>query len=90
MAHSMLSLEGDGVLVSAVKRAEDGDGVIVRLYEADGKDAEAVLTFDRQVKSAAMADVLERGVPGGECRPEGCEVTARIPAYSIRTILVSF
>ena len=35
-------------------------------------------------------DILERGVPGGECRPEGCEVTARIPANSIRTILVSF
>ena len=90
MAHSMLSLEGDGVLVSAVKRAEDGDGVIVRLYEADGKDAEAVLTFDRQIKSAAMTDVLERGAADGECRPEGCKVTARIPANSIRTILVSF
>ena len=86
----MLSIEGDGVLVSAVKRAEDKDGVIVRLYEADGKDTQAVLKFDRPVKSAVMTDILERSIPDGGCRAEGSEAAVPLPANTVRTVLVTF
>jgi alpha-mannosidase len=38
---SYLEVEGEGVVVSALKRAEDGNGVIVRLFETDGRGARA-------------------------------------------------
>jgi alpha-mannosidase len=39
-ADSFLTLKGEGVIVSAVKVAEEGQGMIVRLYETDGKGTE--------------------------------------------------
>ncbi|MFP5327820.1 MAG: alpha-mannosidase, partial [Acidimicrobiia bacterium] len=35
-ARSVVQVEGDGVVVTAVKRADDGEGTIVRCYEAFG------------------------------------------------------
>ena len=49
----------DGVILDAVKRAEDGDGIIVRLYEANGGRATAVVQTSAQLSSAARVDLLE-------------------------------
>ena len=49
----------DGVILDAVKRAEDGDGIIVRLYEANGGRATAVVETSAQLSSAARVDLLE-------------------------------
>ncbi len=38
-----MSLNADNLSVTAVKKSEDGDGVIVRLYETDGVDTDAEL-----------------------------------------------
>ena len=40
---SFLSLESDHAVISAVKEAEDKDGVIVRAYETKKQDGRAVL-----------------------------------------------
>jgi len=40
-----VTLSGDGLQVSALKRAEDGDGLIVRLFEPSGHRASATLAF---------------------------------------------
>ncbi|MGI5893808.1 MAG: alpha-mannosidase [Candidatus Merdivicinus sp.] len=39
------SSTAENVLIEAVKQAEDGNGIIVRAYEADGKAAETVLSL---------------------------------------------
>jgi alpha-mannosidase len=49
-----------GVVVEAVKAAEDGSGdVVVRVYEAWGGRADATLTFDRDITGFTVCDVLE-------------------------------
>ena len=47
------------VTVESLKKAEDTDEFIVRLYETDGKPTNAVLTFSRSPRSARETDVLE-------------------------------
>jgi alpha-mannosidase len=43
-AHAYASLEADGgAVLSALKLAEDGDGLVVRLFEAHGRPARARL-----------------------------------------------
>ncbi len=55
---------GEGLIVETVKRAEDDDGLIVRLYEARGAAADAALTFGFDVASVTLTDILERaGTP---------------------------
>jgi alpha-mannosidase len=48
-----LRLEGDAnIALSAIERSEDGEAVIVRLWNGTAQNREARLVFDRPVKSA--------------------------------------
>ncbi|MHA7985627.1 alpha-mannosidase [Rathayibacter sp. CAU 1779] len=56
----LVTVEGDGVLVEAVKLAEDRSGdVIVRLYEALGRRTSATVRFGFDVASVVQTDLLE-------------------------------
>jgi alpha-mannosidase len=52
------TLQGDGVAVSAVKKADDDDGIVIRLFETRGRRAEVVVSTP--FGSAAAVDLLER------------------------------
>ncbi len=47
------------MLLSGVKRAEDGDALIIRFCEMYGVPAEAVLTLPRTVRGAERMNLLE-------------------------------
>jgi alpha-mannosidase len=58
---SRLQVEGAGVLVSAMKPSDDGRAIIVRLYGASGKDAQAKLTWsDPAPKKTWLSDAGEQ------------------------------
>ena len=44
--YSSLNVSADNVIVSAIKRSEDGKGLIVRIYETDGRDTDVVISGD--------------------------------------------
>ncbi|MES4905753.1 MULTISPECIES: glycoside hydrolase family 38 C-terminal domain-containing protein [unclassified Streptomyces] len=57
----LISVDQEGVVVEAVKLADDGSGdVVVRLYEAHGVRARATLTPGFPLASALVTDLLER------------------------------
>ena len=57
---SVQNVGGKGdLIVSALKRAEDGNGYILRFYEADGQDTEARIIFDQPMR-VTETDILER------------------------------
>jgi alpha-mannosidase len=56
---SWLQLDTPNVVIEAVKQAEDGDDVIVRLYEAAGASADATLSLNFPVAAASLADLME-------------------------------
>ncbi|WP_432494743.1 alpha-mannosidase [Kineococcus auxinigenes] len=59
----LLAVEGEGVVVEAVKLAEDRSGdVVVRLYEAHGGRARALVRPSFAVASVTETDLLERDV----------------------------
>ncbi|MDQ0727987.1 alpha-mannosidase [Microbacterium sp. W4I20] len=80
----LVSVEGEGIIVSAVKLADDGSGdVIVRVYEALGRRTSGVLTVDfphRQVREVSLIeDELDEPRLGGELKLRPFEVrTLRI------------
>ena len=52
-----------GVVVEAVKAADDGSGdLVVRGYEAWGDRADATLTFDRAISAVRVCDLLEEAL----------------------------
>lgn len=61
----LVRVDGEGVLIEAVKLAEDGSGdVIVRLYESLGRRASAVVVREFATTGECRVDLLERPIEG--------------------------
>ncbi|MCH8275610.1 MAG: alpha-mannosidase [Armatimonadetes bacterium] len=52
--------EDRNIVVEAVKKAEDSDNMIVRLYEAHNSRGRAELVCAKQVKAAYLCDLMEK------------------------------
>ena len=57
---SLIEVDTPQVVVEAIKRAEDSDAVIVRLYEAWGGSCTARVRTTLPVSRAFLCDLLER------------------------------
>ena len=56
---SFVSSDRENIVIETVKRAEDGKGVIIRLYECENARTEVTLTFGNRFKTAALCNCLE-------------------------------
>jgi len=63
---SFFSLEGQGVILSAIKKAEQGDALIIRLAEMEGADVHAKLRVPFRIKSARRLNILEQPLQDAE------------------------
>jgi alpha-mannosidase len=59
-SRSLIEVDTPQVIVEAIKRAEDSDAVIVRLYEAWGRGATAHIRTTLPASRAFLCDLLER------------------------------
>lgn len=57
--YSLLSADKENVIFETVKKAEDGDDIILRGYECFNKRTDVTLTLGVPVKSAYICDMLE-------------------------------
>ena len=82
----MVAAPPDHIVVETVKVADDGDGLIVRLYEAHNQRGPASLRFSRPVASAVETDLLEREV--GAVVVAGDEVRFQVRPFEVKTLRV--
>ncbi|MCL2058969.1 MAG: glycosyl hydrolase-related protein [Oscillospiraceae bacterium] len=59
----IVGIGAGNIVLEAVKKAEDGNGIILRLYEAHG--AETVTEIDFKGKKAELANIIEENCGGG-------------------------
>ena len=85
---NLMKIDGD-VIVGAVKNAEDGEGIVIRLSEYNGNNATATLAFAKAIKSASLVDNNEK-TTGKTCKVDGNKLTVDIAAYSTEAVLVTF
>jgi alpha-mannosidase len=76
-----------GLVLTALKSAEDGDAWVLRIYETMGQRGTVSVTIDRPVFAACRADVLEH--PIGDLPIEGDRVELTIEPYRIETVRLS-
>jgi alpha-mannosidase len=79
------TVEGPGVRLGAIKRAEDGDALVLRLIETDGKASSAMLRFAAPA-TVAEANLLED--PLGPVSEAVRQLEVRLRPWEIRTLLV--
>ncbi len=56
---SLLRVDAENVMVDTVKKAEDGDALIVRLYEAHGAAASVTISFGFTPSAVFRVDLME-------------------------------
>jgi alpha-mannosidase len=88
LSRSFFSIKADGVIIDAVKLAEDGSGLVFRLYEANGKAEKATLRFFREPNGAMTTDLLENKILPLTINDGNLELSFR--AFEIKTIKVNF
>jgi hypothetical protein len=83
--HSFLGVAGDGVIASGFKRAEDGPGWVLRLWEVAGRDGEVEIDIAGMgATRARCCDLLERAQEELEVRAG--IVRLAMPARGLRAI----
>lgn len=87
-AFSLVSTTCPHVTLETVKAAEDGDGIILRLYEHENARGPVELTFGRELRAVEECDLLER--VQGPVEAEGCRCRVGILPYEIKTLRVHF
>jgi alpha-mannosidase len=56
---STFELEPDNLVLSALKKSEDGSGVIMRFFETKGQACTAKITLPEAIKSASVVNLIE-------------------------------
>lgn len=82
--YSLLTVEAPNVFAETVKEAEDGTGVVVRLYEAHNRRGTVTLTTGFDFQKATLCDLLEN--PQQALKTEGRSVTVPIKPFEILTV----
>ena len=84
---SLASLNVPNVVLETVKKAEDGDGVILRMYECENARTPVTLTFNRPFASAESCNCLEE--PDGEpVKVDGNKVSFLVKPFEIKTVRI--
>jgi alpha-mannosidase len=86
LSKSFASVETPNVLLTSLKKAEDGNGVIVRLVEYDGQDCEAtVILAEGFGKTATVTDLMENPSVGAASF-DGTTLRVKIRANSLVSV----
>ncbi len=72
---SFFEVSPGNILVSTVKKAEDDDSVIVRLYDIEGKDTPLMLTPFFPLARAELVNMIEEEGKALPCRNDGLTMT---------------
>jgi len=84
-SHSLCQIHQPNVLLLALKQAEDGDGLIVRLMEVEGKDSEVMVRLPfLMIKRAYQANLAEENEKVLPSQQHG--VVVRVKPFGIMTI----
>jgi len=75
---SLISISPSNVIVSALKRGEDGNGLFVRFYEAEGRYTKAIMKGFRAFSEVYLTDMLEYNVKEIPVKADGSiEITLK-------------
>ena len=89
---AFVQVKGEGVVLDAVKKGEDGDSLVLRLYEVAGQEATARVSLDGdlvgKIGEVVEVDLMERPLASGGVAVDGNTFSLRVPARGITSVLV--
>ena len=86
--YSFVQLEPNNVVLTAMKKAEDDDALVLRFYEWAGKEGDVTVQVPARAHSATETDLMEKVL--GELPLREGKVSVHTRPYEIKTVKVSF
>jgi alpha-mannosidase len=86
--HSFVRVEPDNVVLTAIKKSEDDDCLVLRFYEWAGREADVKLQLPAGAQSASETDLMERSIASLAMHNDA--VTVHTKPYEIKTLKVRF
>jgi alpha-mannosidase len=86
--HSFLQAQPDNMIVTALKKAENKNALVLRFYEWAGKDSEVTLQLPPGAQSATETNLMEK--PIGSLALHNGAVSVPTKRYEIKTVTVQF
>ena len=87
-AHSFVQAQPDNVIITALKKAEDDDALLLRFYEWAGKDSQVTIQLPPGAETAFETNLMEK--PISSLPVHNGAVTLHTKPYEIKTIKVQF
>ncbi len=87
--HSFVGIDADNVVLTAIKKAENADGLLFRFFEWEGKGGNVTLHVPEGATSATLTNLME--TPEGSPLPvTNNQVTVPITPFEIQTVRVDY
>ncbi len=77
-------------MVTAIKKTEDGDGLLIRFYEWAGKGGNVTLTLPPGILSATLANLMEKAEGEPLAVSGGRLVSVPVTPFQIQTVIVHY
>lgn len=58
--HAFFALDKENIIIDAVKKAQNDNGIIIRVYEAEGKHTTSTLSFPFSVRNVIECNMMEQ------------------------------
>ncbi len=85
-AHSFISCDIDDIVIDAVKQAQDGNGIIVRVYQSRRVRGERTLTLNIPFSKVYETNLME--VDEKEISANGNKITFNIKPFEVKTFRI--
>jgi alpha-mannosidase len=86
--HSFTRVDADNVVLTAIKKSEDDDSLVLRFYEWAGREADVKIQLPAGAQSASETDLMERSITDLSVHDDA--VTVHTKPYEIKTLKVRF
>jgi len=92
-SQSFLQVQSHNVMVSGLKKAEEGDAIVLRLYEMEGRQTQARVVFDPALTGdnprVTETDLLERPLGRNTAQYQEGAVTVDIRPFGLSTVVIA-
>ena len=86
--HSFVQVEPDNVVLTAIKKSEDDNSLVLRFYEWAGREADVKLRLPAGMQAASEIDLMEEPTVDLAVRDDA--ITVHTKPYEIKTLKVRF
>ncbi|MDV4150718.1 alpha-mannosidase [Clostridium sp. AL.422] len=83
---SLASVNKDNVMIEVIKKAEDSNDLIIRLYEFHNKRSNVNLTFCKEIEKAVECNLLEKDIE--DINISGNSINFTIKPFEIKTFKI--